>query len=200
MNTLQTGHLVLIMAPTGSGKGTLIQDVIAQFPQVTRLVSCTTRMQRPQEIADIDYHFISRALFEEKIANGEFIEWAEFGGNLYGTLRSELFARLEHGEIVINEIDLQGVKQLMDIVPEDHRTVIYIDAGDWESLVERVRKRAPISDQELALRHERFLEEVAFKESVDHIIYNGDGELAIALTQMRAIMQGIIHNMSSNHA
>jgi len=191
------GHLVLIMAPMASGKGSLISYVQSEFPQITRLTSCTTRSARPGEVDGVEYFFISREVFERKIENGEFIEWAEFSGNLYGTLHTELMGRLEKGEVVINEIDLQGVIQLMRLIPRDRYTLIYIDAGGWETLKARALARAPISEEHLELRKVRYEEEDAFKSRADFVIQNGDGELEEAKLKLHTIIEHIIYKAST---
>lgn len=192
------GHLVLIMAPMASGKGSLITAVQQDFPQVVRIISCTTRAIRPAEVEGVDYRFLSRSQFENQINAGDFIEWAEFSGNLYGTLRSDLDRSLQNGEVVINEIDIQGVLQLQEIVPKQHCTVIYIDAGDWETLTARARARAPITEADLARRYERFIKEDAFKSNADFIIQNNDGQFEEAKQKLHVIMEGIVKKVESS--
>ena len=187
-----TGHLVLIMAPTGSGKGFLISHIQQVFPQVTRTVSCTTRSIRPGEIEGREYYFITRDVFERKINHGEFIEWAEYGGELYGTLVTELVERLTQGQVVICEIEVQGIHQLMTCIAPTQRTIVYIDAGVWESLQRRARARAPIHDDALALRYKRYQIEVAEKDIADVVIYNRDGEQEQAKKQLEKIIQKIL--------
>ncbi len=186
------GHLVLVMAPMGSGKGSLVSHVREVIPQLTHTVSCTTRAKRPTEIEGVHYYFLSRTEFESKVREEAFVEWAEFGGNLYGTLKSELIDRLKQGEIVICEIDVQGILQLLGTISASHKTLIYIEAGDWEVLKNRALARAPMSEEELALRYERYLEEVTHKELADIIVYNRDGQLEEAKAQMESIMRDII--------
>ncbi len=89
------GHVIIVMAPTGSGKGTIIRAALAQFPAIHETVSCTTRAMRPGEVDGREYHFISSAEFDEKVARDEFLEWAHFGLNRYGTLKSEILPFLE---------------------------------------------------------------------------------------------------------
>lgn len=186
------GHLVLVMAPMGSGKGSLVSHVREVLPRLTHTVSCTTREKRPTEIEGVHYYFLSRTEFESKVQENLFVEWAEFSGNFYGTLKSELTERLQSGEVVICEIDVQGILQLLGSIPASHKTLIYIEAGDWEVLRSRALARAPMSEAELALRYERYLEEVAHKELADIIVYNRDGQLEEAKTQMESIMRDII--------
>ncbi len=186
------GHLILVMAPMASGKGRLIAHVLSNFPEIKRLVSCTTRMKRPGEFEGKDYFFISREEFEQKVQNDEFMEWAEFSGNLYGTLKSELLAHMESGHVIINEIDLHGVRNLLSLIPKEHLTVIYIDAGDWETLKARARSRAPMSEDELALRYKHYLEEIAYKHEADFIVENNDTQFEVAKEKMESIVSAVV--------
>jgi guanylate kinase len=175
-----------------SGKGVLMSHVVECFPEVKKIVSCTTREKRPGEVEGVDYFFISRQEFERKTQAGEFIEWAEFSANLYGTLKSELLAHMEAGHIVINEIDLHGVRSLSSLLPKESRTVIYIDAGDWETLKARALSRAPMSEKELLLRHVHYLEETVYKHNADFIIQNNDNQLEDAKKEISTIVSTII--------
>lgn len=189
------GHLVLVMAPMASGKGTLVAHVRARFPRVTHTVSCTTRTVRPGEEEGKNYYFITREVFEERIEKGEFLEWAEFGGNLYGTLRSELLDRLVHGEVVIAEIEMQGVLQLCEVIPKEKRTIIYIHGGDWDALKARACARAPITEDELDKRYERYITECDYMEHADVVIDNQDGKLDDAKKNIENIFKDIIDNL-----
>lgn len=188
-----TGHLILLMAPTGSGKGALENYVFAKFPQLVFSISATTRAPRPKEKNGREYYFLSRAEFETKIANGEFLEWAEFGGNLYGTLREEVIGRLQKGQVILNEIELQGVEALKKIIPVEHRTVIYIEAGGWEVSKQRALARSPMTEEELEKRYQHYLIESQSKPYADSVIYNRDGELESAKLQLAEIITGILN-------
>lgn len=168
------GHVVIVMAPMGSGKGTLIRHIQSLYPNIYTTVSCTTREMRPGETPGKEYHFISSEEFDQKISAGEFLEWAHFGLNRYGTLKAEIIPRLEKGETVIAEIELQGVEQLKKILPRENITTVYIEAGGWEVLKARALERAPIPEAELVKRYERYLLEVKAKETADIIIDNSD--------------------------
>jgi len=187
------------MGPTGSGKGSIISYIREQFPEVYFSISCTTRAPRPGEEHGVDYYFIDRAEFERRVEAHEFLEWAEFGGNLYGTLKSEVVERLVDGQIVINEIELQGIEILKDILTPEHRTVIYIEAGDWETLQARAQARAPISEEELAGRHERYLIEIQAKPYADIVINNGEGQLELARVEAVGIVEKIIATTKNKH-
>ncbi len=191
-----TGHLIVVNAPTGSGKGSLITHVREKYPQVTKKISCTTRKPRPGEVDGVDYFFMSRETFEGKITEGAFVEWAEYGGNLYGTLVSELEGRLLNGEIVLAELEIQGVEQLKKVFPKEHLTIIYIEAGDWESARKRILNRAPMTEEQLEKRHGRFMTEQAGKENADIIIQNQDGMLDEAKIVFEGIIKDIIEKQT----
>lgn len=182
------------MAPTGSGKGELVKYVKATFPEVYFSVSCTTRAMREGEAEGVNYYYLTREEFEGKIKNEEFLEWAEFGGNLYGTLKSEIVERLHDGKIVLNEIELQGVELLKPLIPEEHRTIIYIDAGGWEVSKRRALARGPMSEDELQLRYERYVKEAAAKPEADVVIENPDGKLDEAKAALGKVIADIINS------
>lgn len=198
-NTDITGHLILLMAPTGSGKGVLERHIFATFPEIVFSVSCTTRAPRPGEQDGVNYYFIDREEFQRRIDRDEFLEWAEFGGNLYGTLKSEIIERLKSGEVILNEIELQGVEALQKLIPKEHLTIIYVDAGGWDILKKRAEARAPISEEELALRHERFLVEREWKKSADYVIQNQEGHVEEAKQQFAQIVENILANTKTSN-
>jgi guanylate kinase len=185
------GRVLIVMAPTGSGKGTLIKEALKVFPDLHETVSCTTRNIRVGEIDGKDYNFLSPEEFDAKIKDEEFLEWAYFGTHQYGTLKSEIVPRLMAGEIVITEIDIQGVEQLRSLIPSEHMTIVYIDAGSWEILKERALARAPISAEELQHRYERYLVESASKETADVIIDNKGTDFTEAKKDFCRLIEGL---------
>jgi guanylate kinase len=191
-----TGHVLLIMAPTGSGKGTLERHVLAEFTELKFAVSCTTRAMRPGEQNNREYHFITRELFQEKIEKGEFLEWAEFSGNLYGTLKTELLTPLQSGQLVLNEIELQGIEQIKEIIPKEYRTVVYINAGSWEDSVKRALARAPMTEEELRLRKVRYDHEVKALPYADVVIDNRDGKLEDAKKALSEVVANIFQKIA----
>lgn len=166
------GHVIVVMAPMGSGKGTLVQHAQSVFPELQHTVSCTSRAMRPGETDGVEYHFLTREQFDTKIADGEFLEWAEFAGNKYGTLKSEILPRITECQVVIVEIELQGVQQLIEILPREHMTIVYIEAGGWEVLKERALSRAPMTEADLEKRYDRFVQEQQAKPLADVIVDN----------------------------
>jgi guanylate kinase len=181
------GHVVVVMAPMGSGKGTIVRNAMAAHPDIYHTVSCTSRSMRTGEFEGEHYYFISLAEFDRKLAAGEFLEWAEFAGNKYGTLKSEILPHLYEGRIVIAEIELQGVEQLINLLPRERMTIVYIEAGGWEVLKARAEARAPMSETELEKRHERFLVEQQAKPIADVIIDN-TGEIDVAHAEFEQVI------------
>lgn len=191
MNTDLTeirGHVVVVMAPMGSGKGTIIKRALEEYPAVYETVSCTSRKMRPGEVDGIQYHFLSAEAFNKKIEDGEFLEWAEFAGHKYGTPKSEILPKLAEKQVVIVEIELQGVEQLLKLLPREHMTITYVEAGGWDVLKARAEARAPMSAQEMSARHERFLIEQEAKPIADVIINNSE-DIESAYSEFKAVIE-----------
>lgn len=188
------GKLILIFAPTGSGKSVLINHIREAYPGLTFLTSCTTREPRPGQ-ENSSYTFLSVEEFKKRIEAGEFLEWAEFGGNFYGTLKTEADDALGAGRVVIKEMDAQGVELVRGIMSPSELVVIYIDAGSWEELEKRVRARAPISEEELASRKMRYEKEILFKDGADFVIENLPGELESAKKEFGKVVGGILEGV-----
>lgn len=180
-----------MMGPTGSGKGTLKKCAHDTFPDMYETISCTTRAPRPGETDGVDYFFITPETFATKIANEEFLEWAEFGGNRYGTLKSEIIPRLTAGELVLTEIELQGVDQLRALLPTEAMSVVYVEAGEWDTLRARVTARAPISEDELAARKARYEVEIKAKPTADVVIDNSVLDVQVACDALIAYISSV---------
>jgi len=191
MTAAYTGHAVIVMAPTGSGKGTVIKYAQTQFAELRTTVSCTTRAMRPGEVEGKEYYFLSRDGFKEKIKAEEFLEWAEFGGNLYGTLKSEILPPITRGEIVIAEIEIQGVEQLRTILPTEVMTTVYIESGGWDELRRRALARASMSNEELEQRYERYLVEVQTKDWADVVIDNTGDDFTPACKRFAEFIESL---------
>lgn len=186
------GTFALIVGASGSGKGALLKHAKALHPEIVFPVSCTTRAMRPGEKEGETYYFISDEEFTQRIEAGEFLEWAEYGGSRYGTLTSEIIAPLEAGKLVMREVDIQGVHQLRDSVLSENLVTIYIHAGPWQDVEQRIRGRAPISEEELALRKHRYEEEQPFIQEADYVVENFDGKFKEADTVFEGIIQKLL--------
>ena len=173
------GKFILVVGPTGSGKSVLINHIREVFPDIQYPISYTTRERRPGT-ENPGYKFISKEEFKNMIDAGEFIEWAQFGENFYGTSKEEVNTGLAEGKILLKEMEVQGIRQTVAILPPEQLSIIYIDAGSWEELERRVRERAPITDEELAKRKQRYEDEIPFKDTANFVISNPPGELEAA--------------------
>jgi guanylate kinase len=165
-------RLVVLSGPSGVGKSTVIRSLRAAYPQVWVSVSATTRFPRPGEIDGVHYHFLDRGEFLRRAQKGEFLEWAEFAGNLYGTPRDEATNRLAAGMSVLLEIDLQGARQIRQAHPE--ALLVFLKPPSWEELVRRltVRGTEPPDVVERRLRVAR--EELAAESEFDLTVINTD--------------------------
>jgi len=152
--------LLVIAGPAGSGKSTLCDRLVQERPEFSRVVTTTTRAPREGEINGVHYHFFSPAEFRRKIANGEFLEWAQVHGDhedrLYGTLKSSVLDPLRQGRSLVMSIDVQGVETLRRVArTEPHlrqaMTTIFIMI-DRERLIARMRGRAQDHEDEIARR------------------------------------------------
>jgi len=191
------GHLILIMGPSGSGKGFLTSILRNKLgDKIHSAVSCTTRVKRPKEIEGETYFFLSLIEFKKKIENNEFLEWAEYSGNHYGTLKAEVLEPLRAGSVVVREVEIQGVLAIREIIPDENITIIYIDGGSWDQLRERIISRAPISGEELELRRERYVEESASKTYANIIIKNQKGYVEQAKTKLIKIVEDKLEEYS----
>ena len=194
---LYTGHLLIIMSPSGAGKGTLVKYISSVFEELVFPISCTTRDKRPGETNGVEYYFLTKEEFKNRIEQGDFLEWAEYGGNLYGSLISELIKPLKSSQLIVKEIEWQGVQQLKDIIPPENMTVTYVDGGDWVDLVDRIKARAPISEAELKLREERYQREILAKPQADIIINNQNGNLAKAKDIFHKLVADILKSIKT---
>jgi guanylate kinase len=152
--------LLVIAGPAGSGKSTLCDRLVHDRPEFHRVVTTTTRSPRAGEIDGVHYHFFRPDEFRRKIANGEFLEWAQVHGEhedrLYGTLKSSVFDSLAAGQNLVMSIDVQGVESLRRVARVDERlhramTTIFIRV-DRERLISRMRERAKDHEDEIERR------------------------------------------------
>jgi guanylate kinase len=174
------GRLILVIGPSGSGKSALLSHLHSTHKEIVFPRSCTTRIPRPGEVEGEKYFFISKAEFEKKELAGEFLEWAAFGGNYYATLKSEILPALAEGKTIVREVEVQGARQLLKLIPKEQIRTVFIDAGIWDDLEKRIRTRAPMAEVELLARRKRYEDETSFKAEADVVIQNTDGNFAEA--------------------
>jgi guanylate kinase len=166
----------VITGPSGVGKGTLIKALCERLPEVELSVSATTREPRRGEEDGREYHFLSREEFDRRIAERDFLEWAEYSGNRYGTLRSEVEARTERGAPVVLEIEVQGARQVRETMPEAVR--IFIEPPDPEELRVRLQGRATDDAETIERRLEVARQELRARDEFSHRVVNDDVDRA----------------------
>ena len=189
-NPAKNGKIFFISGPSGVGKGTLISALRKNHPDWVFPPSCTTRQPRAGEINGVTYFFISREKFREKIAAGDFLEYAEVHqGNLYGTLRDELLNPAKNGKIVIREFDVQGFDQARQkLKREDYVSIFLKTEGGVEELVKRITARAPISEEELAHRIESMENEFKHAKLYDYIVFSRENKIPEMIAEVEKII------------
>ncbi|AFZ43090.1 guanylate kinase [Halothece sp. PCC 7418] len=169
---MESGQLIVITGPSGVGKGTLVKLLLAHHPELTVSTSATTRPPRKGEVNGEDYFFLSRDEFETMIEKGEFLEWAEYTGNLYGTLRQAVEEELEQGKQVLLEIEVLGARKVHESFPEATR--IFILPPSLDVLEERLKKRGKDSPSAIAQRLDYAKTELEAAEEFDYSLVNDD--------------------------
>lgn len=164
----------MITGPSGVGKGTLIRLLLDRFPQMKLSVSATTRAPRPGEHDGVDYHFLSPEEFQAKIDADEFLEWAEYAGNRYGTLRSEL-ERDAHPLVL--EIEVQGARQVRARVRD--AVTVFIEPPSEEALRTRLVGRGSDSPEQVERRLQTAWSELAARDEFDKVICNDNLDEAV---------------------
>ena len=193
------GILCVVSGPSGSGKTTLCRRLAESVTDCVYSVSCTTRPPREGETDGVDYHFLSTTKFEEKIAGGELLEFAQVhaGGRYYGTLKQPVIDNLERGIDVLMDLDVQGAAQVRQIEVAAIRNSlvdVFILPPTEEELTERLRNRGPISPEELELRMNNAREEMRHWEAYQYAILSADKEADFA--EFGAILQAERHRAS----
>jgi guanylate kinase len=164
--------LVIVAAPSGAGKTTIVQHLLQIIPELEFSVSATTREQRPNERHGVDYYYITKEEFHRRVDNHEFLEWEEvYGGNFYGTLKSELDRIWAKGHHVIFDIDVVGGLRLKELYPENSLSV-FIMPPSVEALEQRLRGRGTETPANLAMRVEKAAHEMSFSDKFDITIVN----------------------------
>ena len=175
------GTVIVLSAPSGAGKHTILKRARAQDPKLAYSVSATTRAPRQGEVDGKDYYFLDRDTFEQRVANGEFAEWAEVHGNLYGTLRSELDRLVSSGKDVVLELDVQGMRSLkatgLNVV------TIFIMPPSEAELARRLENRGANTPEDTALRLKNAREEMAARDEYDYVIVNDELNQAVEAFQ-----------------
>jgi len=182
--------LIIIAAPSGAGKTTLCEHLLGDYSdRVLPSISCTTRSPRPGETNGVEYIFLSKTEFENRIKEGDFIEWAEVHGNYYGTSRSVIENAISEGKSVLLDIDVQGAKSLTQAFP-DRCVTIFVSPPNMTILEKRLRTRGTDSEEQIQKRITNAKAEMARANEFQHQIVNDD--LARAYEQLKSILRPVL--------
>ncbi len=173
---MSKGRLIVFSAPSGCGKGTMLEQILKN-DGFRCSVSATTRSPRPGDVDGVNYHFISREDFEDRIGKDMFLEYAEYCGNYYGTLLSEVDPYLEKGIDVILEIEVQGAMKIRQKRPD--AVFIFIAPPSVSELRRRLNKRGTETQEVIEERISQAAGEIALAEKYDYVIVNDALEDAV---------------------
>lgn len=176
-----TGNVIILSGPSGAGKTTLIRRLLERMEGLAFSISHTTRQPREKEKNGIDYIFVDEQEFRRSLKSGDFIEWAEVHGQLYGTSQSIIDDKLNQNSDVLLEIDVQGSMQIKHIYP--NAVSIMLIPPSWEALTERLRDRRTECEENYKIRLKRAKDELNFASKYDYVIVNDDLETAIQSVQ-----------------
>ncbi len=195
--------LFAVSAPSGAGKTTLCMRLLKEYPNIVYSVSCTTRHPRPGEVDGKDYHFITQADFDRRVAAGEFLEHASVHGASYGTLRSEVEAGLRKGHDVLMDIDVQGAKQIrealgaMDKAHHLRRSYfdIFINPPSMDALRARLTGRGSDDQEVIRRRLAKAEDEMNHWKEYQYLIVND--ELEKAYDALRSVFVAAHHQVDA---
>lgn len=166
----------MISGPSGAGKGTVVALLRERLDGLAIAVSATTRAPRPGEADGREYRFLARDTFTREASEGTFLEWVEYSGDLYGTLRREVEEKLERGEDVILEIELRGARAIRLAMPE--AVLVFIVPPSLDELARRLRARGTETDAAIARRLDIAAIELSATDEFDHVVVNDEAERA----------------------
>lgn len=163
-------YLVVVSGPSGSGKDTVVSRLMARHPEIEISVSATTRDKRPGEQEGVNYYYLTVPAFEQKIADGEILEYTRYCGNYYGTPKSEVDRRIEQGITVVLVIEVEGAGNIRRLYPE--ATTIFVAPPSLEELEHRLRGRGTESEDAIQGRLARAREELALADQYTATVVN----------------------------
>ena len=174
------GEIIVVSAPSGAGKTTIVKQILKQYPEIVFSVSATTRPKRAVETDGVEYYFITENEFIEKIENDQFVEWEKFYDYYYGTFKKIVENCVNERKTILLELDVKGSLSLKKIYPEAY--LIYIMPPSYEELIRRLKGRQTENSEDFKKRVERIKMELSLKDQFDYLIDNKDLEKAIKET------------------
>ncbi|MHB8578480.1 MAG: guanylate kinase [Ignavibacteriaceae bacterium] len=185
---IRLGKILAVSAPSGTGKTTIVKQILKDFPELVFSISATTRNKRSEETNGKEYFFITEEEFKEKINNEEFVEWERFYDYYYGTYKSFLEENIHQGKSVLLEIDVYGALNVKRIYPG--AKLIFIYPPSYDELVNRLMNRKTESEEDFKKRIERAKMELSLKDKFDYLVENKD--LKKAILETKSIINNII--------
>ena len=185
---IRLGKILAVSAPSGTGKTTIVKQILKDFPDLVFSISATTRSKRSEETNGKEYFFITEEEFKEKINNEEFVEWERFYDYYYGTYKSFLEENIQQGKSVLLEIDVYGALNVKKIYPG--AKLIFIYPPSYDELVNRLMNRKTESEEDFRKRIERAKMELSLKDKFDYLVENKD--LKKAILETKSIINNII--------
>lgn len=181
---MEQGILIVVSAPAGCGKDTILEQALRKNENLFYSVSATTREIRPNETDGVSYHFRTREAFERMIAEGGLLEYTEYCGNYYGTPKKAVEEMLAAGKDVILKIEVEGAMNIKRIFPDC--AMIFILPPSFEELSRRLHKRGTEDEETILKRIETARRELTYAENYDYLIVNG--ELSAAVEDFLAVV------------
>jgi guanylate kinase len=184
-------RLIVIVAPSGTGKSSLIKKLRTDFKDLRWSVSMTTRRKRPEEVEGIDYFFVDQDTFNQGIHHNRFVEWAKVHGNYYGTSKDFVDLGIKNGELLLFDLDIQGTDALIKDYGQ-YVKAIFIAPPSLETLEERLRARGTEDDSTIKRRTQNAIGELQRKNDYDYLVINDDFNQAYK--ELASIIAEIIQN------
>ena len=185
---MNKGIVIVISGPSGSGKGTVVEQLRKIYPNAGVSVSATTRQKRTGEVDGVHYHYKSREEFEKLIESGEVLEHTTYNGNYYGTLRSEAEKIVNSGRDLILEIEVDGAGQIKKLLG-DECTAVMLIAPDYAELERRLRGRGTDSEEAILNRLATERKEISLAPMYDYIVVNENGKVEECAENIVAIIK-----------
>lgn len=186
------GNLFVLSGPSGVGKNAVEQQLKKVMPELTRVLTTTTREPRKHEQQGVHYNFVTKKHFQDMIDKGAFLEWAVVHDHMYGSPKEDVQKLLQEGKQVLMIIDVQGAINVKQSMPEAH--LIFLEPESLDQIEARIRRRPNLVEADVKLRLENAKKELALRDYYDYSIINKEGKLAQTAEEVAQIMREIAKN------